>query len=505
MLALCAAAAGAQPLRFEISRIVFEGNTVVTTPELEALARPYENRPVTIPELKGLTRAIKALYQKRGYLLARAAIPPQKLRPGGQVRVHVSEGRFGRVEVEGNRHYATRFIRRFFGRAMRGGLVEEARTQRSLILMGELPDLSVRSLFLPGSEPGTSDVSLRVHDRQPFHFGVDYNNFGSPLVGRNRAGLALWTGNLLAQGDELTARYTELFPSESDPLLQAGYSIPVGTDGNRVTYSFARAVTAVSGDLAELDIRGAAEIHALTWQRPLVRELARAVNVSGGLVFKTVENFVLGTTRVSKDDLRMLTFGLDTNVVADRTRTLASVQMTQGLGEWFAGNPQGDAESSRAGSGNEFARWNVELFHVRDLGRGRFFIGRFSGQVASDPMAVSEQFALGGPDSVRGYIQSDFLGDNGYTTALEYRENLYTSPNRKLNVQGAVFLDHGDANLRRPQLGEVEQRSFTGAGAGLRAGIGRTSSVRVDVGFPLTDRNSLDDDPILYAQTVSRW
>lgn len=490
---------------FRIARIRFQGNSVIPVDQLQAIARIYENRKVTLPELKRLTGEIRALYQGRGYILARAAIPPQKLRSGGDVRVVISEGRYGDVQVDGNKFYSARFIRHFFASATRAGIVQEASLQRTLLLLNELPDLQVRSLFIPGKQAGTSDVGLRVHDRAPVHVGFDYNNYGSPLVGRNRAGLALWLGNLISEADELTMRYTEPFPSNSDPLIQAGYSAYVGNDGNRVSYAYSSAATQVSGDLAILDIRGDAQIHALTWSRPMVRTLARSMNIAAGFVFKTVQNFVLGNTRVSKDDLRELTVSVDVNQVKGKTRTLASALLTQGLGDAFGGNKNGDVESSRVGSGNEFGKINGELFHVRDLGESQFLLLRFSGQLASDPLTVSEQFALGGPDSVRGYIQSDYLGDHGFTTSAEYRKGVFTSKNRKIGVQVAAFADFGHASLDTPQVGENGSRTFAGVGAGVRSSLGRTTSLRLDLGFPLLDRNSLDKDSVLYAQLVSRW
>lgn len=495
----------AAPFEFKISRIRFEGVKVMPRAELDAIARPIEFSKVSLAKLKAFTAAVRKLYQDRGYILARAAVPPQKLKAGGDVRVVISEGVYGEVKVEGNTRYTERFVRRQFSPALRRGVVEESTLQRQLLLLNEYPDLSVRSLFLPGNQPGTSDVVLRVHDRTPFHFGLDYNNYGSPLVGRNRAGLAVWLGDFAFEGDELTARYTEPFPSDSDPLIQGGYSVPVTRSGNRVAYAYSSAATTVGGDLAVLDIRGDAKIHALTWTRPMLRDLSRSANVSAGFVFKDVSNFVLGTTRVSRDNLRELTVSLDSNFVVGKARTLSSLVITQGLGDLFGGNRQGDPESSRVGSGNEFTKWNAEVYHVRDLGHSRFFLGRFSGQVSSDPLAVSEQFALGGPDSVRGYLQSDFLGDSGISTSLELRQLVFSSKDRKLNVQAAAFVDHGDAKLMRPQAGEVGSRSFTGVGAGMRASVGRTSTVRADVGFPLTDKNSLNKDAILYAQLVNRW
>ena len=493
------------PFEFKIARIRFEGATVIPRRDLDRLARTVEFQKVTLAKLKAFTTAVRKLYQDRGYLLARAAIPPQKLKPGGDVLVVISEGLYGKIRVEGAKHYSKRFISRFFSPAMRHRIVEEESLQRQLLVINEFADMQVRSLFLPGEKLGTSDVLLKVHDRAPVHVGLDYNNYGSPLVGRNRAGLALWVGSVLAEGDEVTARYTEPFPSISDPLIQAGYSVPVGNGGNRINYSFSSATTQVGGDLTTLGIRGDAKIHALTWARPVLRTLSRSANVNAGFVVKSVQNFVLGNQQTSHDDLRELTVSMDANFVAGKARTLSSVQMTQGLGTLLGGNKDGDSESSRVGSGNEFTKWNVEVFHVRDLGHNRFFLGRFSGQVSLSPLTVSEQFGLGGPDSVRGYLQSDFLGDNGFSFSSELRQLIFTSSKKKLNVQAAAFFDHGDASVLHPQQGELHSHSFTGVGGGLRASLGRTTSLRADLGFPLTDHNSLKTDRILYAQLVNRW
>lgn len=495
--------------RFRIAKIRFETQSghplQLPLDELEDISRNYENRMVSLMDLRQLTVEIRKLYQSKGFLLASAAIPPQRLKAGGDVRVKVTQGRYGRLKIEGNKYFSDEFIRRFFEPAMETGFIRDRSLQSALLTLNEVSDLSVRSLFVAGQKPGTSDVVLRVHDRRPFHYGIDYNNYGNPLVGRNRGGLAMWLGSLFQYGDELSLRYTLPFPSESAPLYQAGYMMPVGDRGDRLTYSFASAATSVGGDLAILDIRGDAKIHALSWARPLVRSLRLTTNFSAGLVVKSVKNFVVNDNLVSRDELRVLTAGYDSNSVGENSRTLASVLYTQGLGGILNGNRTGDPLSSRVGSGNEFAKLNLELFHILQLAQGKYLLGRLSGQLVSNPMTVSEQFALGGPDSVRGYIQSEFLADDGISMSLEYRQLVFTSTDKSVNVQVAAFADHGDGSLQLPQVGERPSRSFTGVGGGVRGSFGRATSMRLDLGFPLTDSNQLLKDKILYAQMVSRW
>src|SRR3546814_6529034 len=86
-----------------------------------------------------------------------------------------------------------------------------------------------------------------------------------------------------------------------------------------------------------------------------------------------------------------------------------------------------------------------------------------------------EQFALGGPDSVRAYPISDALGDHGYHVAVEYQVDapgfgdkaspFGGRPWREV-VQFELFADHG----RVSSVGSAGSpgRTFDGAGAGLR-------------------------------------
>jgi hemolysin activation/secretion protein len=258
----------------------------------------------------------------------------------------------------------------------------------------------------------------------------------------------------------------------------------------------------VGGDLAAPGLNGQAEIYGITWLHPLVRATDASSNMHLGFASKTIENFVLLDTPVSKDEIREVTLGFDTNFVIDRARTLLSGVITQGLGTALGGSDNG-VGTSRAGAGNEFSKVNVEAFHIRDLRQNQFLLARFSGQYADRPLVVAEQFAMGGADSVRGYFQSEFLGDDGYTASLEYRLRLHSGP--KLQLQGAMFIDHGDARVKNPQVGEVGSRSFTGAGVGLRASVFKNTTLRLDVGYPITEDNQLLEDEVIYGSSVSRW
>jgi hemolysin activation/secretion protein len=490
--------------RFQVQKLEIEGVTKLPPAVIADLRARVEGRTIDLAELTGLTVKIEEAYRKRGYFLARAAVPPQEV-TSGTVKLVVSEGRYGAVLVEGNQHYTTKFIEKFFSPAVRGGLVRERPLLEALIQLNQLPDLAVQSVFTPGEKPGTTDVILRAHDDRPLHLTVDYNNFGSRLVGRNRVGLSLFAGRAFTEGDDLVLRIVEPFPnSRSDPFYQAAYTRPIGRKFDRVGALFASAQTRVSGaDLDRLDIRGVADIVGFTFQRPLASRTDFQSSVNASVQYKDLRNFVLNDRPTSRDELRLVTFGYNASERAEDRRLIGSALLTQGLGTAFNGSPNGGPLASRAGAGNGFSKLGLDGSMIAQLSQKEYLIVRGSTQVASRPLPVAEQFAVGGPDSVRGFIQSEALGDDGFGLSAEYRRELLN--HRARSLQGVAFVDHGQAMVHRPQPGERRSRELTGMGAGLRAAWGSSSSARLDVGFPVSpDRNTDRDEAVLYVQASHR-
>ena len=113
-------------------------------------------------------------------------------------------------------------------------------------------------------------------------------------------------------------------------------------------------------------------------------------------------------------------------------------------------------------------------------------------------LPVTEEFSLGGPDSVRGYQQSEYLGDSGWDMSGEFRLPLWR---RKQDiVQMAFFLDTGFSTIRYPLPGQTAKDHLTGGGFGFRAALGKSTSARIDFGFPLQPQpNPEHQSPVIYA------
>jgi len=168
--------------------------------------------------------------------------------------------------------------------------------------------------------------------------------------------------------------------------------------------------------------------------------------------------------------------------------------LSQGLGSIFGGTTIDDPHASRKNVGNRSTKLNVNLAENVIVGDRLSFLFRVAGQVSDKSLLVSDQFSLGGVDSIRGFTRGESVGDNGIVVNSEMNTPLYDEG----RLIGAVFLDHGISFLRVAEPGQSSKTTLTSAGVGLRAvwnqwaQWARSFSGRLDLGIPLSPVENAD-------------
>ncbi|MGH8623598.1 MAG: ShlB/FhaC/HecB family hemolysin secretion/activation protein, partial [Burkholderiales bacterium] len=109
-------------------------------------------------------------------------------------------------------------------------------------------------------------------------------------------------------------------------------------------------------------------------------------------------------------------------------------------------------------------------------------------------LVSGEQFGIGGPDTVRGYLLRELAKDKGYSTQLEFYTPALAGkggPSDRFRLRFLAFYDYGSVENNHTQPSDRE--SLASAGVGLRLGYGKTVSLRLDVAQILKDAPSVDD------------
>ncbi len=502
---------GAEGATVTVARFVLEGRTAVSEKRVQRVLAPYLGRPLTLPDLGRACEQVSGLYRARGYFLARAYLPAQDIRDG-VVRIVLVEGCLGQVKVSGLKHYRDAFVTRHFD-SLSGRPLRYQDLLRKLLIVNEYPDLAVRSSLERGAREGTTDMALEGADARPLHLAADYNNSGAPLVSRDRFGLSGDAGNFLLPGDRLTAHGVVGNPYGALAYADGGYMAPVGYSGLRVGGGFSHSNFVVGQQYAPLDIRGDTDIAHLDATYPFVRGERTSVDLALGFDAKEVHNEMLGE-QTSRDRLRVARAG----VSVDRAdswagRTQVSAGGAFGIPDFLGGMAATDPLASRAGAGGRFSRYSLDVRRIQQLWRTMLIL-KASGQWSRDVLPSSEQFAVGGVDTVRGFAQSQFMGDEGMALGAELR----TPPpwaggwqipwlRRSLadTVQLRAFVEHGSVRLNSPQVGQTDSDRITGAGAGVLLFLPGDFNASCDVGFVVDGPEGVRrGDSVVYVQASKK-
>jgi hemolysin activation/secretion protein len=85
------------------------------------------------------------------------------------------------------------------------------------------------------------------------------------------------------------------------------------------------------------------------------------------------------------------------------------------------GNDEDEFNLKRFKAQSDFAYIRAGVKHTQTIYKGWQVYANVNGQLSSQPLISSEQFVAGGLDTVRGYLESSALGDQGINTSLELR------------------------------------------------------------------------------------
>lgn len=478
---------------FLVEKITVTGNSVIPDATIREIVSPSEGKELTLTEAKALAKKITALYRSKGYITTIAYVPAQNLNEK-TLEIKVLEGKLNNVSVQGNKYFKAENILRPVKKLI-GKVLEYGKLKKSVIEINAHPDREVKAVVLPGQTVGTSDLILEAKDHFPLHVGAEVNNFGTRLTGMERYGVSLTDNNLFGADDILAMR---LQYGEKVQAISTQYVRPLDDDGLELGGTFSYTEVGVGGDFVDLDIKGKASAYSVYLDRPLMTMGPVDFKWTGGFESKSIENTVLGVIS-SKDELRMLHAGLNLDEADSWGRTIAVNDLTYGF-SWLGASEKNDPQLSRAGSGAGFMKFNSTVYRIQPIHDSMLLYLKTFGQWTRDRLLSAEQFDIGGVYSVRGYPQSDYLGDAGIGANVELRIPFYFI-SREIKFPGTdvplwnrlnfvLFFDAAHASLRNPAAGEVRSKSYMGAGGGIRFALPHNMTGRFEWAAPIGEKPS---------------
>jgi hemolysin activation/secretion protein len=141
-----------------------------------------------------------------------------------------------------------------------------------------------------------------------------------------------------------------------------------------------------------------------------------------------------------------------------------------------------------------FLSWLGQIQRVQSLGTDSLLIGALDLQLSADPLLSSQQFTIGGGQSLRGFRQNARTGDNGLRFSLENRFVALRNEKNAALLQVIPFLDAGAIWNHANNPNTLPRQNFlAGGGIGLLFTPLEKLIIRLDYAIPfvnLSDRGT---------------
>jgi hemolysin activation/secretion protein len=468
----------------------------LTANAIEGQIGSLRGRYFSIAELQAIADQITQFYLDGDYITSRAILPEQSI-VDDTVRIQAIEGRLSDIEVEGTDRLRDDYIRSRIELGATTPLnTTELENQLRLLRSNPLFE-TVEASLRAGTELGESILVVRVTEANPFTASISADNYAPPSVGSERIGIGIGHRNVAGFGDEFSAEYNFTTTDGLD-FGNISYRVPINAMNGAIQFRASPNRNSITQDPFDaFGISGESSTYELTYRQPVVRTPREELAFSLGFSFQSSQTFIedeptpfgIGPDDEGRSRTRTLSFGQD-YVRRDTSGAWAfRSQFRLGTALFSATENSGDVPDG------QFLSWLGQVQRVQRLSDDHLLIAQIYTQFAGDPLLPSQQFVIGGGQSVRGFRQNARSGDNGIRFSLEDRIAIVRNTSGLPVFQLAPFIDLGYVwnDSDNPNT-ETDQRFLAGLGLGLSWQPFENFSIRLDYGVPLVDLSDRGDN-----------
>ncbi len=475
---------------FFIQEYDIEGNTVLKSIDIERAVTPFLGPTKSIRDIEAARQSLEKMYHDHGYKSVLVNIPPQRV-SDGTVRLAVTEAPVGRLAVNGSRYHSPDQIRKKMAELNPGVVPDFNKVQAELGNVNGSAELRVTPVFRASDTPGKVDVDLTVTDGLPLHATIETDNRYSANTSHTRMTGEVAYDDLFQDGQSATFQYQIAPSNPSDAeIWSASYVIPLPAHLALALYAVHSNSNVAA--VGSVDVIGKGNIYGLRFIAPLpTNDPEFYHSITAGLDYKAFQQSVMlqGATETIESPANYPAFTVQYSATwlgaalspsgysaatatgrSDTNLDLGLSFLVQGLG----------TNSRQFADKRSDASTSYIILHPT-VSREQVLPGRLTlaaildGQVTNGPLINNEQYSAGGADTVRGYVESERLADDGARGTLELRSPELPVPKFMARLFSKVdmfyvfaFVDEARLHIIEPLPGQESTFTLESAGIGFK-------------------------------------
>lgn len=411
------------PTVFDIDEFRVEGAKSLSQTEVEEAVYPYVGPNKTAKDVEAARAAVEKKYHDRGLQTVSVAVRYQNTQDR-YVALAVTELKVDQLRVRNSKYHDLDEIKAGAPSLAPHVLPDFNGIAKDNLALNQWPDRRVTPALRAGVTPGTVDVDLNVEDKLPFHASAEINNRQSPNTSPLRFNTTLSYGNLWQLGHSLSFTY-QTAPERQDDVQAFSGSYLARIPGVDWLSFLVYGVDS-SSDVAllgDMNVVGPGQIIGTRAVVTLPSKEGFFHTLSAGIDYKHFEQ----TVKLGADsfDSPITYYPVVASYYAtwqqpEKSLTELNATISYGL-RGLGSDTASEWDAKRYKAAPNFFILSGSLAETYELPRGFQLYGKISGQIADQPLVSSEEFSLGGEQTVRGYLESSWLGDNGGAATIELR------------------------------------------------------------------------------------
>lgn len=372
----------------------------------------------------------QSCFYEKGYINSGIIYPDQDFTQH-RLQVKVIAGEINQLDISGQQALSSQWYQQQLQPALQQPFQLD-HLRESLLLLERHPAIKkVDAKLNPGAMLGQGELDLKITEQRPYQIQFELNNTqASPSVGEAFFNLKANHYSLTGNGDQLGI---ESSYSQGLKKIALSYRYPIN-------YRSALSINILSGhsEIIEapfdrLEITNQSDHASIAYEYDLERSLNQTWQLFAGFTFETSESKLLGKNfsfspgiQNGKSRLSILDLGFRWNrqVLKDRgVDQIWSIENHWQIGVPILSATKTSNNSSAANDDDPDSRFLKVLLQGqwrKKLSRdGKYqLLTRFNAQWSNSPLLPLEVYSMGGINSVRGYRQSQFSRDIGWSVSI---------------------------------------------------------------------------------------
>lgn len=399
---------------FIINIIDVEKARLLSRHDIYQVTRPFLNQCLGSSNINTIVKQLNNLYMMKGYITSRAYLPQQSLREG-RLRIIILEGKVEAITIKGR---SKRWVSFMAFPGMRERILNLRDLEQGVEQMNRLPHWGASMQIQPGRQPGTSDVVISAPKRGFFHGRAWLDNYGQRVTGRLTSHAAVSSENLLGLLDLWSVEYDHSLAERRNgstrgtSFFSVNGSIPFGYWTLFGSWYRSQDHYSLSSMADIYRLNGTQIDWVLGLSRVFIRNNIGVLTLQTSFERKSFNSEINHTTidtQTARQSFVSSQLSASLNVLGSVWYVTPGVRIAiDGAGTWsHFGHPRRD-EPHRA-----YLKPVLDVDGYIPLVRNILWHTTAHAEVSSKSQFPTNQLQIGGPYSVRGFLQNILLGNEG--------------------------------------------------------------------------------------------